>query len=253
MTELLLAYALVVLRVAAFIGFGPLRFSVPDRFVRFAVAIALSLAWFTEAPRIAAFAAGEGGSALIWLLLAGREAVFGWSVGFVAALYVLPAQVAGDLIGRNMGINLGQIADPITSTPLSLVPQVFQLLALLVFYAADVHHTWLLLLDTSFKGWTELLPALFLRPDLAAEGIQAAYDGGIAIAGILLLIGFALLTAVALLARAVPGFNYFSLGLGTQILGALVALYVFTPAIIAAMLVAAANWSSLASRLLGGP
>lgn len=252
MIQILTAHALLVLRVATFVGFSPLRHAVPDRFVRFAISCALAVAWLHVTPETVQLATRFGNGIAIWLLMAAREALIGWTVGYAASLYILPAQVAGDLIGRNMGINLGQLADPVTSVPLPLLPHLFQMLALVIFFVADVHHAWILLLDASMQGWGQLLPAVFLRPDLAALALQGAYDDGVAIAGVLLLVNFALLVIVAALARAMPSFNYFSIGLGTQILGGLLAFYIFTPAIVAAVMLGSRQWTEWAYRLLGG-
>ncbi len=251
MTELLLAYTLLVTRVAAFLAFGPLRYAVPGRFVRFGLAVALSIAWWSHVPALAADLRAYSSVFGVWILLAAREALLGWAVAFVASLYLLPAQFAGDLVGRHMGINLGQIADPVTSVPLALVPQLFQLLAIAIFFAADAHHGWVLLLNSSVARWSEVGVGPFQRPDRAALGLQYAFDNGVAVAGLLVLVGIAILAFVAVLARAMPSFNYFSIGLGTQILGGLVALYIFAPAIARALVTAAANWSAMARQLLG--
>ena len=241
MSAWVVAYALLLARVAAFVTVGPWRYAAPSRLVRVGMAVGLSFAWLGHAETRAEQLAYVEPTVLALVLLSVQEVLIGAAAGYVAYLFLLPAQFAGDLVGRQMGLSLGQLADPATRSPTALLAQVFQLLALAVYFGLNVHHAWLLLLDDVIRRWPTGAAVLFnVAP--AVTGMQRAYASGVSMVGPLVLVGFSLLLIVSLLNKAAAGFNYFSVGLGFQIFGGLVALLVFVPSVCHALRWIAYDW-----------
>ncbi len=248
MTSVALAYALVLARVAAFVTAGPWRYAAPSRLVRLGMVVALSLCWWPDAEELAGAVIPEYPSLGMIVILTVREVIIGVAAGYVAFLFLLPAQFAGDFLGRQMGLSLGQLADPATSSPTTLLAQLFQLIALAIYFGLDVHHAWLLLLDDVVRLWPYGVPA---PSDASAyvAALQKSYAAGVGVVGPLVVVGFLIVLGVSLLSKAAPGFQYFSIGLNTQIVGGLVALLLFLPIVCHALTLVAADWMRWAYAL----
>ncbi len=241
MTALVLAYALVLARIAAFVAAGPWRYAVPSRLVRVGLVVGLSLCWLPDAERLARDVVPDDPAIGAIIVLTVREVIVGVAAGFIAHLFVLPAQFAGDFVGRQMGLSLGQLADPATGSSTTLLAQFFQLIALAIYFGLNVHHAWLLLLDDAIRLWPYGVPVP-ADVTLYVGALQRSYAAGVGVAGPLVAIGFLILLAVSLLSKAAPGFQYFSIGLSMQIVGGLLGLLLFLPAVSHSLQLVAADW-----------
>ena len=57
-----------------------------------------------------------------------------------ARLILAGIQMAGDMIGFQMGLSIANIIDPMTSEQVSIITELQYLIAMLVFLAVDAHH-----------------------------------------------------------------------------------------------------------------
>jgi flagellar biosynthetic protein FliR len=72
-------------------------------------------------------------------LAIGGEILFGAAIGFIISLIFVAAQWAGEMIGQQMGLNLGQTLNPQYGGSSSVVGDLYFFLALLVFLSIDGH------------------------------------------------------------------------------------------------------------------
>lgn len=223
------AHALVLFRCLGVIAAMPVLGgrSVPKRLkVLLAVLLAMLLS-----PAIQA--GGWSPAPLDWGPLAWRaivETLFGLLLGFVAQLPIWAAQLAGQLIGFQMGFGIVSILDPDSGNQQSIVAGVLQQTALLLFLLLDGHH---MVIEA-------LARSLVLLPPGAVSLTPALMDRGIALSGELLAIGVRMgapvlaalfLTEVGLgvIARTVPQMNIFIVGFPLKIGVGLVMLALALP------------------------
>lgn len=162
---------------------------------------------------------------LAYLALVAREVLVGVTLGFGTLLVFASLQIAGQIIGLQIGLNIATVLDPINAgQQVSFMDQFYSLLAALVFLAIDGHHGLLLALQRSFEilppgtfgphaGTLEALIALVT--DISLVALRLALP----VLATLLLVDL----AMGLLARIVPQMNVFfvaiplKLGLGLWI------------------------------------
>jgi flagellar biosynthetic protein FliR len=73
----------------------------------------------------------------------GGEIIFGAAMGMILSLIFVAAQWAGEMIGQQMGLNLGQTFDPQYGANGSMIGDVYFFLALLIFLGINGHHAML--------------------------------------------------------------------------------------------------------------
>jgi flagellar biosynthetic protein FliR len=127
-------YLLVLFRVAGMMVFAPLMGSarVPRR-VKGLLAITLAAAL---APTVTPPAQLP---TTIWGLAIGigGEIMFGLAMGMILSMIFVAAQWAGEIIGQQMGLNLGETFDPQFGSHGSMIGDVYYFLTLMIFMAID--------------------------------------------------------------------------------------------------------------------
>ncbi len=178
-------------------------------------------------PLLAGSSRGPDG-ALGWALAVAGELFVGLAIGFVAHLVLAAAEVAGELIGFQMGFGLAAVFDPSTGEQESVIARFQHILALLLFLAVNGHH---LLIRAVVLSFQRISPGAVLEP--AVTGGMVGLGGkvlqsGVALAAPVVGILLVLNVALALLSRAAPQANVFMVGLplsaGLGVLGLLHAL-----------------------------
>lgn len=85
--------------------------------------------------------AGLAGMQLLSLVPAVlSEIIIGLAIGFVTKLIFEAAQLAGQLIGFQMGFGIARVVDPITGSQFSVIAQLYNVLITLLFIATGMHH-----------------------------------------------------------------------------------------------------------------
>jgi flagellar biosynthetic protein FliR len=162
-TQLVIAAAVMSLRLAVMLALVPLmdNRSVP---IWWRLALAVPLGWALAplaVPHMAALPA-----ALSWPLLA-LEALNSLVVGalltFAMNLVLTGVRFGGSVAGMQIGFAIVNAYDPQTDSQISIVAQFYYLLAVLLFFALDVHHHLVQALVMSFAA----VPP-FQTPDFAA-------------------------------------------------------------------------------------
>lgn len=179
--------------------------------VKVAFAFIISLIFFPllSAPRLAA---NPDGLEIILLLLG--ELGIGLMMGLSAQMLLAAVELAGEVVGFQMGIGMANVFDPSTASQVALLGQIKVVFALLLLVAMDGHHLFIKGLATSY-GLVQ--PGAFALDAFQYEKLLSM-SGNIFMLG--LTIGAPLIVAllaanisIGLIARTVPQMNVFIVGI----------------------------------------
>ncbi|MBY0230987.1 MAG: flagellar biosynthetic protein FliR [Gemmataceae bacterium] len=253
MEQPVLLFSLVVARVGAFVAVMPL-FSGQGtpRVVRVGLALSLSVFFFAHLGVPADVARIQASGQMSWLLLGlslGREAVLGAVVALLFSLFLAPLRIAGEFVTQQIGLAPAGLLGASFSSPASPLTVILESLGGLVFLELDGHHIVLAVLHASFAKYP--LGGLALPTGTAAVGgVAAAEAMGVMLAGPLALALFLLTVSLALMGRAVPQLNIYSVGFALQSLVCLVAALLLLPDLIKLIAAALARMGQLIQNAL---
>lgn len=235
--EKLFLFVLILARVSAFIALFPLfsRRQLPN-LVKVGLAGALTVFWFYEVDGSKfqlADANAMGG--LVGLAMAVKELAIGALLGMVMGLLFWPAKVAGAYVGQELGLSLASISDPGSQDSSTLVTRIFDMFSLLIFFGLNLHHLIILILHASFDQLMTKVGMMTLPTELLVHMYSSVDDYGLSIAGPLLIVFLMISLLLALLNRAAPSLNLFSVGMSIRAGVGVLFLCVFSPAIFSAM------------------
>ncbi len=163
----------------------------------------------------------------------GAEAVFGALIGLTAAFLFSGLRMAGELLGRQMGMGLAEAADPLNADQSSPLATFCEVVGVLVFFAVNGHHMMLEAIRESFVQWPL---GAFLAPDFFKQvTVDAAAKGmltGVQLAAPLLVLMLLISLIMALMARLVPEVNVLIISFPLRIGVGLIALTLFVPVLV---------------------
>lgn len=254
MTELLSIYfTLVLVRVSVFVSILPLLGGQQTpRMVKVGLAVALTVLWsitfLDSAGSHAMVQHAEHLSWLRWALALTREALLGALFGFTFSLFLVPARIAGEFIAQEIGLSFaGEVSasSGATNGPLTVI---FDLLATLLYLGLDLHHLCLSVLYSTFR----LFPVgqSFELPMTDVVGQTAsAQEWGVVLAGPVLLCLFLATVVLALLNRAAPQINLYTVGFPLRMIVGLAALLLFLPQLLASLVAVFEQCSAMLARM----
>jgi flagellar biosynthesis protein FliR len=252
--SLVLSFTLILARTGAFVSVLPmLGAATTPRTVKVGLALALAVLYFMLLGGSAtppALAAAEPVSWLLFALLLGKETLLGAFLGYAMSLILLPVQIAGDYLGQEMGLALAAQADPTATNPSLIISQLFQMLAGILFFGLNGHHLFFAALHSTFLnvplgGWSGMSSA---GPMTA--GLASAQEWGLMLAAPVGALLFLSSIILALMTRAAPQMNLFSLGFGLRVGFGLIALFVLLPNFVHALVRCLAHMCGLLERLV---
>lgn len=142
-----------------------------------------------------------------------QQFLIGLAIGFTMRVVFAAVELAGEIIGLQMGLGFASFFDPQSAAQTLVLSRFFNLLAMLVFLAVNAH---LLVLGLVAESFTTLPVS---AAPLAAEGFRsvASFGSTIFVVGLqiaLPLIAVLLMTNLALgiLTRSAPQLNIFAIG-----------------------------------------
>jgi len=163
------------------------------------------------------------------LLILAQQVLIGLAMGFAMQVVFWAADLAGSVIGLQMGLGFATMYDASAAGSIPVIGQFLSIVVSLAFLAIDGHLLLLSALVESFR----ILPLAALT---APSGLRtlAEWGGGIFSFGLALslpLLAALLITniALAVLTRAAPQLNIFAVGFPMTILMGMVALYLVLP------------------------
>ncbi|MCJ7615174.1 MAG: flagellar type III secretion system protein FliR [Desulfobacterales bacterium] len=146
------------------------------------------------------------------------EILLGVIIGLSVSLIFAGIQLAGQLAGFQMGLAIANVMDPVTSAQVSVIAQLNNLLALLIFLTINAHHLFLRAIAESFR----------LVPPFDFQFSNSLVEHLISISGNMFIIAIKvgspvivalLLTSAAfgLISRTVPQMNVFLVAMPLKI------------------------------------
>jgi flagellar biosynthetic protein FliR len=102
------------------------------------------------------------------------EALLGLLLGWVSRFWLEVCRLAGGLISQEMGLNLANQVDPISGQPVPLIGYLYEVLALILFFATHAHHALLGAIVRSFDG---VPPGRFALDDRLAASLVGFGSG----------------------------------------------------------------------------
>lgn len=209
---------LVLARVGAFVAVAPPFAGRTPRMIRIGLALALTSFYLGAVGPAWERNRAEGGiDSFIYMLALIREALLGTAMGFAFGLFFLPARIAGEFITVQVGLNVSPIQSATGTDTAGPITTLYETLTAIIFLSVDGHHLLLAGLHGSFSTFPlggTLLPEF--RPML--DGLASAYEAGLLLGGPLALCLFLLAVSLALMARAAPQLNIYSVGFTLQVL-----------------------------------
>ena len=158
------------------------------------------------------------------------EVIIGIIIGFAGRLLFAGVQIAGQLIGFQMGFAIVNVFDPITSEQVSIIAQFQYLIAILIFLAVDGHHVFLYAIAESYRIISPL--DFHFSPELMQSIVEISKDIFI----IAVKIGAPIITALlmtsigfGLIARTVPQINILIVGFPLKIAVGLIGIGLTLP------------------------
>jgi len=211
------AFILVLLRVSAIVVTIPVISdqTVPARF-KAALSILITMIVFPlvlskipEPPQM---------QAVVFMYRMVGEVLIGVTIGFVARLIFTGIQMAGSLIGFQMGFAIANVIDPLTSDQVSIIAEFQYLMAMLVFLVVDAHHiffsaivqSYAIVNPLSFHFSGQLMQLIF---DFSKNMFVVAVKIGAPMIAVMLFTNVVL----GMVARTVPQINVFIVGFPLQI------------------------------------
>ena len=160
------------------------------------------------------------------VMLFTKEVIVGLSIGFITTLLFYGIQMAGQIIGIQIGFGIISVMDPLSNIQISLIGQLYYLVSLLVFLALNGHHFLIRALIYSF----EVIPlggAVFSANLVDLLSSLSGMIFGIALQIAAPVMVTLILTDVGLgfIARVAPQMNVFIVGFPLKII---IGLFVIT-------------------------
>ncbi len=153
------------------------------------------------------------------------ELMIGLTVGLAVRLFFSALEVAGELIGVQMGFGVVQLFDPATAQQTPIIGRYFTLLASLVFLSLNGH---MFLVATILSSY-DAIPAFGASlPGEVGDGVlrlsQNMFVLGLKLAAPVLVVIFIINLLLAILGRAVSQINVFVISFPVTIAGGLAVL-----------------------------
>jgi len=210
------AFLLVMFRLMGLFMFGPVfGANVVPRRVKVMLALVLAFCIYPIIPPQAPVGLTLGNLAVA----AGGEMLIGAIIGYLASLPLVAMQLAGVLIGHQLGLGLAQVFNPEFNEQTEVFSQFLFLAGLAAFLILDGHHAMIHALVVSFDN----VPLGGYLPDASVvQAVVALLTAGfvlaVQVAAPLLAVIFLETLALGFVARTVPQLNILSLGFPLRII-----------------------------------
>lgn len=172
-----------------------------------------------------------------YVLLIIREILIGLLLGFTAYLFFTVVQIAGSFIDIQLGFGIVNVIDPMTGAQSPVMGNFKFFIAVLLFLAVNGHHYLLLAIMKSYN-WVPMDNRIFSRIaegsisnfliDSFVQTFYLAFQMAAPMVAALFLVDIAL----GVLARTVPQFNVFVIGLPIKITVGFLLLVLIVPGLL---------------------
>jgi len=252
----IVAFSLILARVGTFVTILPLigGQNVP-RIVKAGLAFSLAVPLFLTygtVPSAELVARFKDAGWLTYGLALGQEAILGAGLGYAFGLFLVPFRVAGEFIGQEMGLSTANQFDPTSNLPANPLTELFETFGSILFLGMDGHHVFIVALYSTFTrcpiGGLPMLPSM---PNMV-DGAASTQEAGVLLAIPVVLCLFLTTIVVALMARAAPHMNLFSIGFTLRVCAGLVAVFILMPELLTVMTAVLGYVGQTVTALLNG-
>lgn len=158
------------------------------------------------------------------------EIIIGFTIGLIAKLIFSAMEMAGEMIGFQMGFSIVNVIDPQTSTHVPIIGQFHTILATLIFLSINAHHLFIAAIAESFS----LVPPmrLALTNQMFAGIMTLSRDIfvlAIRIGAPVIVALFITNIALAIVSKTMPQMNVMMLGFPITISGGLLIMVLSLP------------------------
>lgn len=216
------AFIYPLARVLSFIAAAPLWSvaGIPKR-TRLILGLGITIAITPGLPEMPQIQPGTLSG--LWLLL--QQMLIGVGMGFAAKIVFSALDMAGEFIGTQMGLGFATFYDPLNSSQTPVMTEFMTLISLLMFLALNGHLLYVATLAQSFSAIPVSAPPLGAGSWLnLAELGSKIFSAGLLLALPIMVALMITNLALAVLTRAAPQLNIFSLGFPLTLTGGFVAL-----------------------------
>ncbi|MBA4389359.1 MAG: flagellar biosynthetic protein FliR [Syntrophus sp. (in: bacteria)] len=160
-------------------------------------------------------------------LLVARELFIGITISFIVKIIFSSVAIAGDIISLQTGFSFARFMDPFTMTQVSVIEQIKNLLAIMIFFAIDAHYIVFQAIAVSFKT-LPIGAATFKEPLLnyIINATTRVFSLGFKIGAPIIVTLFLVELAFGMLSRMIPQINIFIEGVPIKILITMILLTV---------------------------
>lgn len=227
LTAWLVAFIWPLFRIGALIASSPILGNPTfPRPAKIGLAVALTL---VVAPGLGPMPQVDPGSAAGLLVLA-QQVVIGVAMGLTMRIVFVAVEMAGNLIGLQMGLGFATFFDPVNATQVPVVAQFLGLLFTLVFLSLNGHLMMIEVLAESFQLFPiSAQPASALGWKMVAEWGAEIFRAGLLLA--LPMIATLLIAnlSIGIMTRAAPQLNIFAVGFPITLAAGFMVLFVTLP------------------------
>lgn len=160
----------------------------------------------------------DGNAYLISIAIA-KEVLIGLSVGFFVRILFSMVSAAGEIISLQTGLSFARFMDPTLGSQVTVLEQIKNLLAVLIFLGIDGHHVVLKAIAVSLK---EIPPGCaVIRATLFQQLIDSTgkiFAAGLKVCAPIVVTLFLVELALGLLSRMIPQVNVFIEGASIKVL-----------------------------------
>jgi len=157
--------------------------------------------------------------------LGAQELLLGLALGWAASLVFSGAQLAGELIGQQMGFALANVVDPLLEQEVGIISFFKFTLAVVIFITLKLHLLVLEILGMSYE--VVGLGQSVLRIELLEQVVLMfgrIWDAALTLGGPMLLVMLLLSVVIGFLTRTMPQLNIIVIGLPSRTMIGLLAL-----------------------------
>ncbi|MBI1931799.1 MAG: flagellar biosynthetic protein FliR [Ignavibacteriales bacterium] len=236
MTSLLISDFLtglmIFVRIGAMFLFAPLysNTAIPN-LLRLSLALVVTYIVFFN---VSSYPFKETDSLIYIAIFAIKEAMVGITMAFVISIVFQGISFAGLLVGRDMGLAMSSMFDPVTGDDGNIIATLLSMAAVIVFILIDGHHFIIESIAYSFK----VIPLGGFKITQSALDLIIKFSGSIFILAIkisspILVAFFLIHLASAIIARVSPSFQVFfvllplKIGLGLFLVALVMPLYIY--------------------------
>jgi flagellar biosynthetic protein FliR len=161
----------------------------------------------------------------LFLLVVGREALLGMTIGFSIRVLFAGIQAAGEMVSIQTGFSFARIMDPFSGNQVGILDQFQYLLALMVFFSVDGHHLIIRGLADSYRQLPLGTPGVSKGLiDYIITSTGSIFSLGLKIGAPVIVALLLIELSLGLLSRMMPQMNIFVEGLPVKVFLALTIL-----------------------------